>query len=281
MASKVASSVFKFSRGNAHRYKQGIASRIPQAWHKWRGYTKPMPKPVHWIPEEGKYRINAKTGEREIIQNIPIPVKYPKESQSALWGGEGLIVGFKKKNDNKMKPRFRKVWKPQLFQKSFYSEILDRTIGPITVTRSTVNQIDECYGFDFYILKTPKEDLKSQLGMDLKRHMLLQLVRKDTLYPDDPEKREKIYRRYQEFVIPEEEAEWVGLTLPEAVKKVRRIEQEKNPIRPLVDVYTEELVAKLKDQSLDIEGPDVDLEEDTPSRIDSVRKWLFKKKPDD
>lgn len=46
--------------------------------------------------------------------------------------------------------------------------------------------------------QTPKEDLNSKLGMDLKRAMLLRLACKDTeLYPNDPVKREKVYEKYK------------------------------------------------------------------------------------
>lgn len=98
--------------------------------------------------------------------------------------------------------------------------------------------------------------------MDLKRAMLLRLARRNTeLYPDDPVKREKVYNKFkvgggmcslsifiskglphfclfifypmdvflflfleQQFEIPEEEAEWVGLNLEEAVEKQRQLE---------------------------------------------------------
>ena len=93
--------------------------------------------------------------------------------------------------------------------------------------------------------------------MDLKRGMLLRLARQDPqLHPDDPERRAAIYNKYkvrawawsscflwasvaghlasphavylpaQEFVIQEEEAEWVGLTLDEAVEKQRLLEEK-------------------------------------------------------
>ena len=48
--------------------------------------------------------------------------------------------------------RVKKVWKPQLFQRELYSEILD-TRFTVTVTMRTLDLIDEAYGFDFYILK--------------------------------------------------------------------------------------------------------------------------------
>ncbi|KAK6295673.1 hypothetical protein J4Q44_G00333860 [Coregonus suidteri] len=75
--------------------------------------------------------------------------------------------------------------------------------------------------------QTPKEDLNSKLGMDLRRAMLLRLAFKDTqLYPEDPAKREKIYTKYKQFEIPAEEAEWVGLSVDEAVEKQRQLEHK-------------------------------------------------------
>ncbi len=44
----------------------------------------------------------------------------------------------------------------------------------------------------FLLNQTPKQDLNSKFGMDLKRAMLLRLARKDTdLYPHNPSRREK------------------------------------------------------------------------------------------
>ncbi|XP_078200295.1 large ribosomal subunit protein bL28m isoform X2 [Callithrix jacchus] len=144
--------------------------------------------------------------------------------------------------------RLKKVWKPQLFDRELYSEILDKKFT-VTVTMRTLDLIDEAYGFDFYILKTPKEDLCSKFGMDLKRGMLLRLARQDPqLHPEDPERRAAIYDKYKEFVIPEEEAEWVGLTLEEAIEKQRLLE-EKDPV-PLFKIYAEELLQRLQRQAL-------------------------------
>ncbi|RXN39356.1 39S ribosomal mitochondrial-like protein [Labeo rohita] len=71
------------------------------------------------------------------------------------------------------------------------------------------------------------------------------MARKDRdLYPDDPSRREKIYNRYkQQFEIPEEEAEWVGLSLEEAVEKQRLLEK-KDP-EPLHNTLVKKLVDEL------------------------------------
>ncbi|MGH0176200.1 UNVERIFIED_CONTAM: hypothetical protein FKN15_072303 [Acipenser sinensis] len=209
----------------ALKLKQGIYTRLPGHYLRSLQESRP-PAAVHWKPLGVNSRVNPKTGHRERMQDVPIPVYYPPESQSGLWGGEGWIVGYRYANNDKLSNRLKKVWKPQLFNRELYSEILDHKFK-ITVTARTLDLVDAAYGFDFYILRTPQEDLNSKLGMDLKRAMLLRLARKDTeLYPENPAKRETVFNKYKEFVIPAEEAEWVGLSLEEAVEKQRLLEKK-------------------------------------------------------
>ncbi|XP_062408323.1 39S ribosomal protein L28, mitochondrial [Sardina pilchardus] len=224
----------------ALKLKTGIYSRLPQHYLKSLEDKTP-PTPVHWKALGVKYRANPKTGQKERVQDVPVPAYYPPESQEGLWGGEGWISGYKYANDEKLSTRFKKNWKPQLFKREFYSEILDQKFN-ITVTARTLDLIDAAFGFDFYILKTPKQDLNSKLGMDLKRAMLLKLARKD-LYPEDPDRREKVFKRYKPFEITEEEAEWVGLSLDEAVEKQRVLElKEPEPVfKECVDSLVKEI----------------------------------------
>ncbi|XP_065415928.1 large ribosomal subunit protein bL28m isoform X3 [Chrysemys picta bellii] len=186
----------------ALKLKQGIYARLPAHYLKSL-QDNTQPTPVHWKPLGVKYKLNPKTGQRERVQDVPIPVYYPPESQQGLWGGEGWISGFRYAGNDKLSNRLKKTWKPQLFERELYSEILDKKLT-ITVTMRTLDLIDAAYGLDFYILK--------------------------------------------EFVIPEEEAEWVGLSLEEAVEKQRLLEK-KDPT-PLFKVYVEELVQQLTEQSL-------------------------------
>lgn len=226
--------------------KQGIYARLPK--HYLKSLEPKEPTPVHWRPLGVQYQVNAKTGQKERVQDVPIPIYYPPEVNKGLWGGEGWVSGFRYANNDKLSNRVKKTWKPQLFQRVLYSEILDHKFT-ITVTARTLDLIDAVYGFDFYILKTPKEDLNSKLGMDLKRAMLLRLARKDTdLYPNDPVKREKVYEKYKQFEVPEEEAEWVGLSLEEAVEKQRQLEH-KEP-EPLFRTCVDQLVEELQIQKL-------------------------------
>ncbi|KAL7831657.1 hypothetical protein AOLI_G00292050 [Acnodon oligacanthus] len=229
------------------KLKKGIYARLPQHYLGALQDTTPS-TPVHWKPLGVKYRVNPKTGQRERVQDIPIPIYYPPESQDGLWGGEGWITGYRYANNDKLSAKLKKIWKPQLFKKELYSEILDQKFT-VTVTARTLDLIDAAYGFDFYILKTPKQDLNSKFGMDLKRAMLLRLARKDTeLYSDDSVQREKIYNKYKQFEIPAEEAEWVGLSLEEAVEKQRRLEH-KDP-EPLYKSCVDRLVKELAIQKL-------------------------------
>ncbi|XP_070826703.1 large ribosomal subunit protein bL28m [Chaetodon trifascialis] len=231
---------------DALKLKQGIYSRLPK--HYLKSLEKKEPTPVHWKPLGVQYRANPVTGQKERVQDVPIPIYYPPHSQDGLWGGEGWVSGFRYANNDKMSTRLKKTWKPQLFKRELYSEILDHKFT-ITVTPRTLDLIDAAYGFDFYILKTSKEDLNSKLGMNLKRAMLLRLAHKNTeLYPNDPVKREKVYNKYKQFEIPAEEAEWVGLNLAEAVEKQRQLEH-KEPT-PLFKVYVDKLVEELQNQKL-------------------------------
>ncbi len=53
---------------------------------------------------------------------------------------------------HQLSTRLRKTWKPQLFNRELYSEILDQKFT-VTVTPRTQDLIDAAFGFDFYILK--------------------------------------------------------------------------------------------------------------------------------
>ncbi|XP_019625252.1 PREDICTED: LOW QUALITY PROTEIN: 39S ribosomal protein L28, mitochondrial-like [Branchiostoma belcheri] len=237
---------FNRDERKSYRYTPAMISRLPK--HYLDSLDPKQPTPVHYKAERGEVENTPKTGERQKVQNIPLPFYPTRQYDTGLWGGEGLIEGFRRRNNDKMKPRVKHMWRPQLIERQLYSEILDKTITT-TVTARTLNLIDEAYGFDYYILKTPQEDLNSQLGMDLKRAMLIKLARKDTdLYPTDPEKRDRIYNKYKDYVIPEEEAEWVGLRLKMAVFKMQH-EEYKPPV-PLMEKYRRQLIADLKDRSI-------------------------------
>jgi len=232
----------------------GLKSRLPL--HFKRQYIEKCmrdPAPVHYRPDPRKY-VADEFGCPKGVQNIPLPVFFPKEANDMLWSGEGIIAGFRRKKKKQKLPRVPRIWMPRLSSRVFYSEILD-TFLRATVTRHTLELIDAAHGFDHYILSTPEVDMQSVLGMRLKRKLLVALANK-TLYPNDSVKREEIYAKYQRYVIPAEEAEWIGLSLYEAERKQNDIEEAERlrNIRPLKDVYAEELAQKLLNSSLTESG---------------------------
>lgn len=84
------------------------------------------------------------------IQNIPIPLKFPPEHEKHIWGGEGIIQGFQKRD-----PQTRRVphfWVPVLKRSVVYTEILNEYISVI-VTDRAIKLINSNYGFDHYLLK--------------------------------------------------------------------------------------------------------------------------------
>jgi len=248
-----ASKHFQTNFQKLHRgiwpWSVGLKSRLPM--HYKRRYIEKFmrdPAPVHYRPDLRDYFADE-FGVPTRVQNIPIPVFFPKESNDMLWGGEGIIAGFSRKKKQKL-PMAPRIWMPRLSSRVFHSEVLDVFLRA-TVTGHTLQCIDNNHGFDHYILSTPEVDMQSLLGMRLKRKMLLALANK-TLYPNDPAKREEVYAKYEKYVIPADEAEWVGLTLYEAERKQNNVEEAERAknIRPLKEVYAEELVQKLQNAAL-------------------------------
>jgi len=84
------------------------------------------------------------------VVNVQIPLKYPKEFDEGLWGGEGVIQGFKKRHPKVR--RFSHFWVPTLYKRVVYSEILDKRYE-VTCTLRFLELVDKHYGFDNYILE--------------------------------------------------------------------------------------------------------------------------------
>nr|CAG4642133.1 EOG090X0GHI [Eurycercus lamellatus] len=228
--------------------RSSILSRFPICYRnfykEWR-YGKQAP--VHYIPEEGTWKRNPETGEVKIVQNKPLPLTYPKEFDYGLWGGETVVRGFIKRHP--LRRRVPHFWFPMLKKSVFYSDILDKHLE-IVVTPRTLRLVDQHYGFDNYILETPPQDLKSLLGIKLKREMLLALARKDFL-PNNPTKREELLNKYKKFILPEEEAEWYGLTLSEALEKVKKMETVVEKKQPLKHKFRDEYIEQLKEKMIE------------------------------
>lgn len=224
------------------------------------------PDPVHFIPRVQTLTRDIETGEIKRFENRPISLIFPKECNDGLWGGEAIIKGYTKKKPKVAK--FPHWWVPVLKRSVVYSEILDKSFVTV-VTDRTLQLIDEAYGLDYYILKTHPVNLRSQLAMDLKRKMILTLIKRE-MYPDNPTKQEEVYQKYKEFIVPEEEAEWCGLSLIEAIKKQLQIEEEANRPVPLKIKYRAELLEMLKAPKNELDSTD-----DEPKSA----SWLSKLNP--
>lgn len=229
----------------------GIYFRLPEHYkQRQREFLNTIPQPVHYKTPESEYKVDHEHGVKVKTQSVPIQVLYPTQSKLGLWGGEGIIAGMKKPKQKGFKrPEYlsTKLWRPKILKMVFYTEILDKYYA-LTCTRRTLELIEEAKGFDNYILKTPEVDLKSEIGMQLKREMLITLAKKETdLYPNDKSKKDTIYKRYKSFVLPLEEAEWIGLKPWEAMVKQKKIDEEnmKKSIRPLKEVFTQETIDRL------------------------------------
>ncbi|OQR73028.1 39S ribosomal protein L28 [Tropilaelaps mercedesae] len=213
--------------------------RFPKCYQQFLEDLKRPRTPVNYVPLKERFYWDAEQGKVLPVIDAPIETLFPPESQKGLWGGEGVIKGYIQRKKSKVERPFAikttpKVWSPQVLSMVLYSEVLDKYLKT-EVTLTALERIDECFGLDMYLLKTPVQDLNSQLAFDLRRKILLALARKD-LYPNDPAKREKMLKKYAEFIIPEEEAEWFGLNLRAATWKLLEQEQyarwEGTPLKP-------------------------------------------------
>ena len=82
-------------------------------------------------------------------------VFFPKQARLGIWGGEGVIFGYKRpKMSGYTRPSYltAKLWRPRILRVLFYSEITDKYYSLLT-TRRALNLIEEACGFDNYILK--------------------------------------------------------------------------------------------------------------------------------
>ncbi|XP_054160151.1 39S ribosomal protein L28, mitochondrial-like [Oppia nitens] len=188
---------------------------------------------------------NSERHRVERVADVPIPVIYPPEADTGIWGGEGVVKGYVKprKYFQQGDPR-PKMWFPNLKRCVLYSEILDKHFRLIC-TRRTLDLVDSHYGFDAYLLKTPVQDLKSQLALSLRRLMLLKLLKND--FTDEnhgKEMREKYSDCWKGFTL--EEAEWFGLSVKQAIEKQKLIDAKQYKPIPLKAILTQELIEELQ-----------------------------------
>jgi len=193
----------------------------------------------------------------------------PPTFDRVLFGGERIIHGYIKPYPNLVngpftvvdEPREKKrpeFWFPVYKIHTFFSEILDRYIQ-VPVTDTTLDAVDAAAGFDLYILKTDVLNLDSRLGECYKKEMMTRL-RSGEAGPADADAKTKteIYEKYKDYLLPEEEVEWLGLTLSEACAKQLKIEDKmaENRTIPLKYVFAKKVFDELRYEEVDEEATD-------------------------
>ncbi|KAK6029438.1 ribophorin II [Ostertagia ostertagi] len=222
-----------------------IVHRLPEHYCKryWDNLLRDA-TPVHYRPPTSRLYWDPVRKVEVEAENFPLLVIYPPEADQGLWGGEGVVKGWRESRPYTKKKVLPRHWIPRLYfpalkRQILYSEILNKHME-VTVTERTLRLIEQNFGLDYYILRTAEIDLASKL----KREMLLTLA-KETYYPEDEERHNYIKEKYAEFVIPVEEADWVGLDLNEAARKQQEIEEQRVP-EPMKFKFERELVARLQ-----------------------------------
>lgn len=99
----------------------------------------------------------------------------PPRAHKGIYDGKGLMFGYKPTFSEK---KTKKVWKPNVQRKTYYSEILEEKLK-YEMTTSAMRSIDRAGGFDNYIIKTSDKRLVSKAAIELKKHMLTVLEMKE------------------------------------------------------------------------------------------------------
>ncbi|KPI91202.1 39S ribosomal protein L28, mitochondrial [Papilio xuthus] len=223
------------------RFDIGIASELPPAYKKfWREWKVLKPAAVHFIPQESKWKRDE-------------------------------LTGFQKRSDQRR--RVPHYWVPVLKRTVVRSEVLNTHLS-VTVTDRTINLINDHYGFDHYLLKTPACDLVSMLALKLKKQILIELMNGCPRYANNPQKQKEIYNEYKTYLssYTPEEIEWYGLTWYEALSKVAKQKEAQNKPVPLKNIYRKKLVEKLK-------AAESEDKNDATEEISTTTSWLSKMNP--
>ncbi|MFH4978198.1 hypothetical protein AB6A40_004907 [Gnathostoma spinigerum] len=204
--------------------------------------------PVHYRIPDSRLEWDTKRLTMHENEVYPIIGFHPPEADKGLWGGETVVKGYILSKPFVKKKVLPRRWVPHFFFPSLkesilYSEVLDKHMK-VVVTERALRLIDQHFGLDFYLLETPEIDIASKLGNKLKREILIALAN-ESYYKGDEEKRDYIRQKYAKFVMPIEEAEWVGLDLNEACRKQQDLEDSLSK-EPKKFIFERELVEKLK-----------------------------------
>jgi len=254
-----------------NNWNSGIKKNIPQHYKDfYRTWKKGPQEHIHSKVSSAKFR-KDEWGEIHPIQNPRIHVVYPAEFHDGMWGGEGVIKGLLAQPPQRHRSFLHpmpKYWWPKLLEGAVYSEILNKHIEMV-MTERAIKLVDEAEGFDNYILKTPVNEIYAWKLLKLKREMLLQLCSKDNFAGRAAAGQIDVYEKYNEFIVNDEQADWTGLTLQEAIKKqiiIENIKRESGKVQMKMK-YRKELIQHLQD------GGAEELEYELQS--DGEKKGLF------
>lgn len=265
-----------------NRFSNGLGALLPQAYKKfWQEWKHKTPAAVHYIPKEGKYELNELTGQVRPIQNIPLPVIYPPESNDGIWGGEGIIKGFQKRTS--FKRRVPHFWVPVLRRSVVRSEVLNEHLA-VTVTDRTIELIHDNQGFDHYLLKSPACDLRSTLALNLKRQILIELQAGCPKLANNPKKQAAVLKEFNQYLeqYTPEEIEWYGLTYLEAIQKLKLQIDAENPVVPQKQIFRTKLIEQLREAGIREAQGIPSASDEEISRITgaaSSSSWLSKMNP--
>jgi len=258
-------------------WETGIKKNIPQHYKDfYMTWRKGPQEHIHSKVGSAKFK-KDEWGEIHPVQNPRIYVVYPDAFHEGLWGGEGVIKGMLARPEQRHRTFLHpvpKYWWPELLEGAVYSEILDAHIEMV-MTQRGVRLVDEAQGFDNYILRTPVNEIYAWKLLKLKREMLLRLCFKDNFAGRSDGK--DVYEKYAEFIVPEEQADWTGLTLQEAIKKQLIIERTKKEadIIPMKSKFREELLDLLREGHLDDIEQSMVTDEKSTGLMSGVKK-MFK-----
>lgn len=229
---------------NFHKYFLG--AELPDAYRKfWNEWHHQLPAAVHYVPKEGKFERDPKTGLVTPIQNVPIPLKRVREEWNGIWGGEAVVQGYRKKKVRKCPmPHF---WVPTLKRSVVRSEVLNEYMS-VVVTERTIRMIHEHHGFDHYLLKSPACDLRSILALKIKQKILKDLLEGSPAWQHDPSRQQEINKEFNKYLdqYTNEEIDWYGLTWMEAIRKRSSEIKALNPILPHKVIFRAKLIEQLK-----------------------------------
>ena len=258
-----------------HFWKTGLMQYMPEHYKEY--YTQWSKGPnqhIHSVPNTARFE-KDEWGEIYPVQNPRVHVIYPDQFHTGLWGGEGVIKGLLKRPDGNHRnftPPGAKYWWPRLFEGVAYSEILDAHID-LVCTKRGIRLVDEKKGFDYYLLETPVNEVYAKGLLRIKRELLLALADKNqfsTRLGGKPE----VYEKYEKYAVSQEEADWHGLSFPEALRKQSKIlaVEAENSVQPDKIKYRQKFVEELRAGKVDeLEMLDID------SESASEKTWLQNK----